>query len=221
MPWSGRPVAQMREYVAVVRGAWTAWQEGTRPSIRGEFYRFTLSHLSSTPAPSNIRSFRSTSPPSARVWSGWRARWPTGSSSIPCTRAPTWRMSSCRRSQPPRPPRTGMPRPSSSRPRSSSRPTTTRSPGPDARSALRLDANLSAARASRMGHRGRCARRSRPARALGRDARGRHRRDGERLRRGKRAGRTARGSRTAGRWRARPRRAHPPFDTGPWKALVP
>ena len=42
MPWSGRPVAQMREYVAVVRGAWTAWQEGTRPSIRGEFYRFTL-----------------------------------------------------------------------------------------------------------------------------------------------------------------------------------
>lgn len=42
MAWSGRPVAQMREYVAVVRAAWSAWQDGTRPSIRGETYRFTL-----------------------------------------------------------------------------------------------------------------------------------------------------------------------------------
>ncbi|HET8778161.1 MAG TPA: LLM class flavin-dependent oxidoreductase, partial [Candidatus Limnocylindria bacterium] len=42
MPWSGRPVAQMREYVAVLRAAWTAWQDGTRPAFRGEFYRLTL-----------------------------------------------------------------------------------------------------------------------------------------------------------------------------------
>lgn len=42
MPWSGRPVGQMREYLAVVRAAWEAWQTGTRPSFRGEFYRFTL-----------------------------------------------------------------------------------------------------------------------------------------------------------------------------------
>ncbi|HUH17334.1 MAG TPA: TIGR03617 family F420-dependent LLM class oxidoreductase [Methylomirabilota bacterium] len=42
MTWSGRPVAQMREYVAVVRAAWQAWQSGSRPSFRGEFYRFTL-----------------------------------------------------------------------------------------------------------------------------------------------------------------------------------
>jgi probable F420-dependent oxidoreductase len=42
MPWSGRPVAQMREYLAVVRAAWEAWQSGDRPSFRGEFYRFTL-----------------------------------------------------------------------------------------------------------------------------------------------------------------------------------
>jgi probable F420-dependent oxidoreductase len=42
MPWSGRPVAQMREYVAVVRAAWSAWQHGTRPSFRGDTYRFTL-----------------------------------------------------------------------------------------------------------------------------------------------------------------------------------
>lgn len=42
MTWSGRPVAQLREYVAIVRAAWDAWQHGTRPAIRGEFYRFTL-----------------------------------------------------------------------------------------------------------------------------------------------------------------------------------
>jgi probable F420-dependent oxidoreductase len=42
MAWSGRPVAQLREYVAVVRAAWEAWQSGTRPTFRGEFYRFTL-----------------------------------------------------------------------------------------------------------------------------------------------------------------------------------
>jgi probable F420-dependent oxidoreductase len=42
MPWSGRPVAQLREYVAVVRAAWHAWQTGERPSFRGEQYRFTL-----------------------------------------------------------------------------------------------------------------------------------------------------------------------------------
>jgi probable F420-dependent oxidoreductase len=42
MTWSGRPVAQMREYVAVLRAAWSAWQTGERPTFRGEFYRFTL-----------------------------------------------------------------------------------------------------------------------------------------------------------------------------------
>lgn len=42
MSWSGRPVAQMREYVAVLRAAWKSWQGGTRPSFRGEFYRLTL-----------------------------------------------------------------------------------------------------------------------------------------------------------------------------------
>ena len=42
MTWSGRPVAQMREYVAVVRAAWDAWQSGSRPAFRGDHYRFTL-----------------------------------------------------------------------------------------------------------------------------------------------------------------------------------
>ncbi|HVM24728.1 MAG TPA: TIGR03617 family F420-dependent LLM class oxidoreductase, partial [Candidatus Limnocylindrales bacterium] len=42
MAWSGRPVAQMREYVAVLHAAWEAWQTGERPAFRGEFYRLTL-----------------------------------------------------------------------------------------------------------------------------------------------------------------------------------
>jgi probable F420-dependent oxidoreductase len=42
MAWSGRPVAQLREYVGAVRAAWHAWQTGERPALRGEFYRFTL-----------------------------------------------------------------------------------------------------------------------------------------------------------------------------------
>jgi probable F420-dependent oxidoreductase len=32
----------MREYLAVVRAAWGAWQTGRRPSFRGEHYRLTL-----------------------------------------------------------------------------------------------------------------------------------------------------------------------------------
>jgi probable F420-dependent oxidoreductase len=42
MPWSDRPVARMREYIAVVRAAWDAWQTGDRPTFRGEHYRLTL-----------------------------------------------------------------------------------------------------------------------------------------------------------------------------------
>jgi probable F420-dependent oxidoreductase len=49
--WSGRPVAQLREYVAVLRAAWTAWQHGGRPSLRGEFYRFTLMSPAFDPGP--------------------------------------------------------------------------------------------------------------------------------------------------------------------------
>jgi probable F420-dependent oxidoreductase len=51
MPWSGKPVAQMREYLAVVRAAWSAWQDGTRPSFRGETYRFTLMTPFFSPGP--------------------------------------------------------------------------------------------------------------------------------------------------------------------------
>ena len=51
MPWSGRPVAQMREYLAVLHAAWDAWQHGTRPAFRGEFYRFTLMSPFFNPGP--------------------------------------------------------------------------------------------------------------------------------------------------------------------------
>lgn len=51
MTWSGRPVAQLREYVTVVRAAWDAWQHGSRPSVRGEFYRFTLMTPAFNPGP--------------------------------------------------------------------------------------------------------------------------------------------------------------------------
>ena len=51
MPWSGRPVAQMREYLAVLHAAWDTWQHGTRPAFRGEFYRFTLMSPFFNPGP--------------------------------------------------------------------------------------------------------------------------------------------------------------------------
>ena len=51
MAWSGRPVAQLREYVSVLRTAWDTWQHGSRPSVRGEFYRFTLMTPAFDPGP--------------------------------------------------------------------------------------------------------------------------------------------------------------------------
>jgi len=42
MSWSGRPVAQLRDYVAALRATWHAWQTGETPSHRGSFYRITL-----------------------------------------------------------------------------------------------------------------------------------------------------------------------------------
>ena len=51
MTGSGRPVAQLREYVTVLRAAWDAWQRGSRPAVRGEFYRFTLMTPAFDPGP--------------------------------------------------------------------------------------------------------------------------------------------------------------------------
>lgn len=42
MPWSGRPVAQLRDYVAAVRAIWQGWQSGEPVRHRGTSYRVTL-----------------------------------------------------------------------------------------------------------------------------------------------------------------------------------
>lgn len=49
MPWS-RPAARMRDYVLALRAIWASWQDGTRLSYTGEFYRHTLTTPNFTPA---------------------------------------------------------------------------------------------------------------------------------------------------------------------------
>ncbi|MGH2429261.1 MAG: TIGR03617 family F420-dependent LLM class oxidoreductase [Candidatus Limnocylindria bacterium] len=51
MPWSGRPVAQLREYVGALRAVWRSWQDGEPLSFRGEHYRLTLMTPFFAPAP--------------------------------------------------------------------------------------------------------------------------------------------------------------------------
>jgi probable F420-dependent oxidoreductase len=50
MPWS-HPAARMREYVLAMRAIWSCWNEGTKLSFRGEFYRHTLMTPFFSPAP--------------------------------------------------------------------------------------------------------------------------------------------------------------------------
>ncbi len=45
------PVARMREYVTVLRAIWDSWQNGTRPSFTGEFYRYTYTTPFFNPGP--------------------------------------------------------------------------------------------------------------------------------------------------------------------------
>ncbi len=42
MPWSGHPVAQLRDYVGAVRAIWHGWQSGEAVRYRGEHYQVTL-----------------------------------------------------------------------------------------------------------------------------------------------------------------------------------
>jgi len=42
LPWSGKPVAQLREFVLAMRAAWECWQNGTKLNFRGEHYKLTL-----------------------------------------------------------------------------------------------------------------------------------------------------------------------------------
>lgn len=51
MPWSGKPVAQMREYVAALRAIWTDWEGGEQLAFQGDHYRHTLMTDAFRPAP--------------------------------------------------------------------------------------------------------------------------------------------------------------------------
>lgn len=42
MPWSGHPVAQLRDYIAVLRAVWHTWQTGEPIRHQGPYYRITL-----------------------------------------------------------------------------------------------------------------------------------------------------------------------------------
>jgi probable F420-dependent oxidoreductase len=51
MPWSGRPVAQLRDYVTVLRAVWRAWQTGEAVRHRGQYYPVTLMTPFFSPGP--------------------------------------------------------------------------------------------------------------------------------------------------------------------------
>jgi probable F420-dependent oxidoreductase len=51
MPWSDRPVSQMRDYVAAVRAVWAAWQSGAPLRVRSEHYPLTLMTPFFSPGP--------------------------------------------------------------------------------------------------------------------------------------------------------------------------
>jgi len=42
MPWSGRPVAQLRDYVGAIHAIWHGWQSGEPVRYRSDHYRVTL-----------------------------------------------------------------------------------------------------------------------------------------------------------------------------------
>jgi probable F420-dependent oxidoreductase len=42
MPWSGKPAAQMREFILAMRAIWDAWHNSTKLDFRGEHYQHTL-----------------------------------------------------------------------------------------------------------------------------------------------------------------------------------
>ena len=52
MPWS-HPAPRMREFILALRAIWAAWNDGTKLSFRGDFYRHTLMtpFFSPPPAP--------------------------------------------------------------------------------------------------------------------------------------------------------------------------
>jgi probable F420-dependent oxidoreductase len=51
MPWS-HPAPRMREFIMAMRAIWSAWNDGTRLSFRGDFYQHTLMTSFFSPPPS-------------------------------------------------------------------------------------------------------------------------------------------------------------------------
>jgi probable F420-dependent oxidoreductase len=50
-PWDSPPGPRLREYIQMVRAIWDNWQNGTRPSFKGEHYQFTLMSPFFNPGP--------------------------------------------------------------------------------------------------------------------------------------------------------------------------
>ena len=50
-PWDSPPGPRLREYIQMVRAIWDNWQNGTRPSFRGQHYEFTLMSPFFNPGP--------------------------------------------------------------------------------------------------------------------------------------------------------------------------
>jgi probable F420-dependent oxidoreductase len=40
--WSGKPAPQLREYIESMRAVWSSWQNGTKLSYEGEYYKLSL-----------------------------------------------------------------------------------------------------------------------------------------------------------------------------------
>jgi probable F420-dependent oxidoreductase len=51
MPWSGHPVAQLRDYISALRAIWHAWQTGEPIRHQGPYYRITLMSPFFSPGP--------------------------------------------------------------------------------------------------------------------------------------------------------------------------
>jgi probable F420-dependent oxidoreductase len=51
MPWSGKPVAQMRDYIQALHAIWRDWNEGVALDFRSEHYVHTLMTDNFRPAP--------------------------------------------------------------------------------------------------------------------------------------------------------------------------
>jgi probable F420-dependent oxidoreductase len=51
--WSGRPAPQLKEYIEAMRAVWDSWQNGTKLSYEGEFYKLSLMTPFFNPGPIN------------------------------------------------------------------------------------------------------------------------------------------------------------------------